>query len=299
MSDDKSGTGSPPTGRVVSVVELLGRRDKPCTAAEVADSLKLSRSTVAAVLSTLDGRGWVRRLPDRTYQLGPRLVSIAESARNPLAGAPAGIDDALDLLSGQVGCGAALSLVTRTELTFVAVTEGKGRLPAGITTGTSLPLRAPAGAAVLAFADEQVQRSWLATAGADQRGELSALLDRIRATGVGVWGIDAADPSTLDVLSEVVELLSQDPGRRGLRARVLALLANISGRPYGADELVDDTPLPLSYLVAPVFGSDGRAAWELQIGPLASAVARTARESYIEQLTRTARELDMRTGADS
>lgn len=108
-----------------------------------------------------------------------------------------------------------------------------------------------------------------------------------------------ADPRLLDVLAEVVEHLAEDPTRQTLRERVLVLLGGISGRPYGAADLDSDDALPVSYLVAPVFAADGRAAWELQIGPLRSAASRGERAHYIEQLTRTARELDGRTGVNT
>ncbi|WFR74792.1 hypothetical protein P9209_04675 [Prescottella defluvii] len=83
---------------------------------------------------------------------------------------------------------------------------------------------APAGAAVLAFADEARQRRWLGTVPREAQAETAAVLERIRTTGVGVWGIGAADPGTLDVLADVVELLAADPSQHTLRARVLALL---------------------------------------------------------------------------
>lgn len=298
MDRDKGGSGSPPTDRVVAVVELLAGREVPCTIAEIADALHLSRSTVGAVLGALDAHGWVQRGADLRYRLGSRLSGVAEAARAAL-GAPPGLDDALARLAAQVDCGAALGGVSATELTFVAVDAGRGRLPAGIAAGARLPLRAPAGAAVIAFADEARQRRWLGTLPREAQAETAAVLERIRTTGVGVWGIGAADPGTLDVLADVVALLAEDPSQHTLRARVLALLAGISGRPYGARDLDSNDALPISYLVAPVFDSDGRAVWELQIGPLRSAVTPEDRARYIEQLTRTARELDARTGVNT
>lgn len=298
MDRDKGGSGSPPTDRVVAVVELLAGREVPCTIAEIADALHLSRSTVGAVLGALDAHGWVQRGADLRYRLGSRLAGVAEAAR-AARGAPPGLDDALARLAARVDCGAALGVVSATELTFVAVDAGRGRLPAGIAAGARLPLRAPAGAAVIAFADEARQRRWLGTLPREAQAETAAVLEQIRTTGVGVWGIGAADPGTLDVLADVVELLAEDPSQHTLRARVLALLAGISGRPYGARDLDSNDALPISYLVAPVFDSDGRAVWELQIGPLRSAVTPAERARYIEQLTRTARELDARTGVNT
>ncbi|PTR21867.1 DNA-binding IclR family transcriptional regulator [Rhodococcus sp. OK519] len=298
MDRDKGATGSPPTDRVVAIMELLAGRDDACTIAEVADALGLSRSTVGAVLGSLDTHGWARRDADLRYRLGPRLAGVGEAAR-VAAGVPAGLDAALARLAAQVDCGAALGVVTTSEMTFLAVDAGRGRLPAGISAGTGLPLRAPAGAAVIAFADPARRRAWLDTAPAAVRAETAEVLEQIRTTGVGMWGIGAADPGMLDVLAEVVEHLGEDPSRNALRGRVVDLLGSISGRPYSAADLASDRTHPVSYLVAPVFGADGRPAWELQIGPLRSAVTRDERAHYMESLTRTARELDTRTGVNA
>ncbi|WP_430334731.1 helix-turn-helix domain-containing protein [Rhodococcus sp. ACT016] len=294
----RGGAVSPPTDRVVSVVELLAARGAPCTIAQVADTLRLSRSTVAAILGALDARGWVRREIDLAYRLGPGLIGPGAAARRTMGVLP-GLDDALARLSAQVDCGAGLAVVTSNDLTFLAVDPGRGRLPAGIATGWTVPLRAPAGAAVIAFTDQARQRAWLGTAAPERRPELAAALHCIQSTGVGVWGIAAADPGMLDVLAEVVEHLAEDPTRHALRERVRTLLAGISGRPYNASDLAGDEALPISYLVAPVFDAAGRAVWELQIGPLKSSASREERAHYIEQLTRTARELDTRTGVNT
>ncbi|GAA4056116.1 helix-turn-helix domain-containing protein [Actinomadura miaoliensis] len=286
MVDGKGRPASPPTDRAIAVVELLAARRKPVSAAEVADALGLSRSTVGAILGTLADRAWVRRLPDLTYEPGPRLAAIALTCGR--LAAPDGADEAIRGLSERVGCGVALGLVTPNGLTFVAVTAGEGRLPAGITTGTVLPLRAPAGAASVAFSSRERQREWLATAPPDCRAALAEVLEQIRADGVALWGIDAAAPAALDVLAEVVEHLSDNPASQDLRGRVLALLADISGRPYGAADVTADAPLPLSHLVAPVFDAAGRATWELQVGPLRAAVGRAERRHYMTELRRTA-----------
>ncbi len=203
---------------------------------------------------------------------------------------PTGAHEVLAELSERVGCGAALGLVTGTELTFVAVTAGPGRLPAGITTGTRLPLRAPAGAAVLAFAGQQRQRAWLDTAEPGQRPGLADALEHVRTTGAALWGVDAADPAMLDVLAEVVEHLTDDPAA-GLRNRVLSLLARISGKPYGSAQLRARKRLPLTHLAAPVFDGTGHATWELHIGPLRQDVDLAQRRRYIDELVRAASSL--------
>src|ERR1700743_3127607 len=95
---------SPPTARVLDVVELLAGTDEDrLRFSDVVRRLDLTQATAHAILTTLCERGWVSRDPvDKTYSLGPALAVVAtrvETAR-PLAQAARTV--ALDL-AGQFG----------------------------------------------------------------------------------------------------------------------------------------------------------------------------------------------------
>jgi DNA-binding IclR family transcriptional regulator len=274
---------------VIAVVEFLTVRDRPQSAAEIADGLDLSRSTVGAILAALDHRAWVVRLPDLTYRLGPALIAISERARPALP--HPNVDEELDALAARVGCAVGLSTVHQDQLIVVAVAVGTGRIPAGIASGTRVPLAPPAGASIVAHADSAAQDAWLAR-GRDQDAARSRrLLTTIRDTGVGVWGVGAASIGTVDVIADVVSFLSDNPASAGLRDRAVRLLSSLNGTPYEPRQLAVDDDLPVSVLTTPVFDPQGRAQWELQIGPFRPAVPLTERESYVRELISTARRL--------
>jgi DNA-binding IclR family transcriptional regulator len=275
---------------VVAVVEFLTVRDGPQSAAEIADGLDLSRSTVGAILTALDHRGWVVRLPDLTYRLGPALIAISQRAR-PALPHPDIVDEELDRLAERVGCAVGLSTVHQDQMIVVAVAMGAGRIPAGIASGTRIPLAPPAGAAIVAHADLAIQDAWLACGRDQDTARLRRLLTTIRDTGVGVWGVGAASIGTVDVIADVVSFLSDNPANAGLRDRVVRLLSGLNGMPYEPNQLAVDEDLPVSVLTTPVFDSQGRALWELQIGPFRGAVPPTDRENYVRELTSTARRL--------
>ncbi|MFC4127774.1 helix-turn-helix domain-containing protein [Nocardia rhizosphaerae] len=281
---------SPPTDRVVAVVEYLAALGKPTAAADLADGLGLSRSTVGAILSSLCSHRWVSRLPDLRYTIGPAVFATAARAR-AASDRPADLVALLDGLAARVGCGAALSLVDAGQLVFVAVTRGLGRIPAGVEVGLRLPLQAPAGAAVVAFADPAVQRQWLDTAPAGRRDELGQGLAQIAERGVAVWGARVADLPRIDVLGRVIAHLSADTANQPLRDEVHALMVQTSGHLHPAPALDADAPLPISYLSAPVFDRQARPLWELQIGPLRPSVPLAERTHYIAELVSTAKEL--------
>jgi DNA-binding IclR family transcriptional regulator len=280
---------SPPTQRVIAVVEFLTVRDRPQSAAEIADGLDLSRSTVGAILAALDHQGWVVRLPDLTYRLGPALIAISERARPALPNADV-VDDELDRLAQRVGCAVGLSTVHRDQMIVVAVAMRTGHIPAGIAAGTRVPLAPPAGASIVAHSDADTQNAWLARSRQQDTARLRQLLTTIRDDGVGVWGAGAAI-DTVDVIADVVSFLSDNPASAGLRDRVVRLLSSVNGLPYDPNQLAVDDDLPVSVLTTPVFDAQGSVKWELQIGPFRGAVSFSERARYIREITSTAQRL--------
>ncbi|MCF2532357.1 helix-turn-helix domain-containing protein [Yinghuangia soli] len=282
---------SPPTDRVVAVVELLAAAPAPVTVAEITARLDLNRSTATAVLGALEASGWVRRDPaDRTYTLGPGLLGVAGAVHAKLAPAdPVGAE--LRGLAERIGCGVALSEVGTRQITFLAVAGGPDALPSGIGVGTRLPLRPPGGAAAMPWRPQADQDAWLAAAPAEHRPALAALLRLTAEHGVALWRPAAEHGRLLGVLRDVVALLDEHPGRAELRTRVLDQLVAIAGHAYTAADLADPGPLPLSYLSAPVFDRAGRARHELQIGPLRAAVPHAERAHYIAELRASAARL--------
>lgn len=282
-------SASPPTQRAIAVVEFLTVTERPQSAAEIADGLDLSRSTVGAILAALDQQGWVIRSPDLTYRLGPALIAISERARPALPRADL-VNDELDRLAQRVGCAVGLSTVHRDQMIVVAVAMRTGHIPAGISAGTRVPLAPPAGAAIIAHSDADTQNEWLARGRSQDRDRLAQLLTTIRRSGIGVWGAGAAI-DTVDVIADVVSFLSDNPASAGLRDRVVRLLSSVNGLPYTASQLAVDDDLPVSVLTTPVFDATGSATWELQIGPFRERVSPAERQGYIHELTATAARL--------
>lgn len=281
--------GSPPTDRVVAVVELLASLSEPISAAAIASRLDLNRSTAAVILGSLENAGWASRQPDRRYTLGVGLVGVAEAVRAalPLGGRYTG---AVEELARRAKCGATLAFVGASDLTFVAVAAGRGQFPAGVGIGVRLPLVPPVGATVMAHRAPAVQHDWLQSGVAD-RAVLANVLNQVRATGVAVFGMGNSDPQVLNTMAEVAELLAEHPRRAMLRQRVYEMLISLSGHPYTAAQLATSEDLSVSYLAAPVFDEHGRACYELQLGPLSAAVSPAGRDHYMQEISTAAAQL--------
>lgn len=288
--DDGDRTGSPPTDRVVAILELLAGQPEPSSVASIASRLELNRSTATAILLALEHAGWVARQPDRRYGLGPGLLGVAEAVRASLP-VSTRFTAVLDELVDQTGCGASLAVVGATDMTFLSVARGQSRVPAGVGAGLRLPLVAPAGAAAIAYRDTGTQQAWLASAPADQRPAFADVLTQLRDNGVAAFSLGAADTKMLDVLGEVVEMLAEHPRRGALRQRALELLIGLGGSPYTAAQFASPAALPVSYLIAPVFDDDGCTVYELQLGPLQPAVSAAQRRSYADALRTAASKL--------
>ncbi|MCA2208009.1 helix-turn-helix domain-containing protein [Nocardia rosealba] len=271
-------SASPPTRRVIEVMELLASVGKPLTASEIATALSLARATVTAVLTELAAAGWVRRDGERRFRPGPALAALSP-AESELP--EAAVRAELRALAVAAGCGVTLSRIERTTLTVVAKEYAPdARVVPGLAVGQSIPLAYPAGAAVMPWRAEAERAAWSKTAA----GEAAALLRFVRANGCAVFRPDSDDAGVVDVLADLLGAVGAELLQPDLRARVLRQLARLTARPYRDTEFTGDDPLPVSYLSAPVFAG-GAAPYELQLGPLRPAVGRAERMVYVEAIT--------------
>lgn len=285
-------TTSPPTDRVVAIVNLLASTELSATrtVSGIAAELGLNRATTTAVLSALESAGWVSRGEDLAYSVGAGLIGMGAAVRRSLP-LPASTAQYLDALVAAVGGGVTLSLVESGSLTVLAARNGHGRRTPGMSVGRRIPLIAPAGAAVMPWRGAAERAVWLDNAPAGQRDSINTLLELVAESGVALWRPEGEGADLLDVLAELLDVADEQLLRPRLRHRVLAQLPRLAGRPYTRAELHSDDALPISYLAAPVFDHDGVARFEVQLGPLRAAVTRADRNRYIAALLETSRSL--------
>lgn len=279
----ESRSASPPTERVIAVVELLASDSgHPHTASEIAQSLGVSRSTITAVLSGLTSAGWLERQPDKTYTLGWGLTGVADAVRTRLSILAAARHE-LQAITDETGYGCALSRVTESTVEFLVLTGGPERLPPGVRAGARLSVHPPAGAGFVAFRPELERERWLSVVPESTRGHLREVLSAIRDTGLGIWRLEENHVELFRLLTEVSSVLTASPDQRALSSRISDLLISLGTRGYLPEDVEREDTLSISYLVAPILDSHGYPAYELEVGLLRPDVSSSEVKECMER----------------
>jgi len=172
---------SPPTERVIAVIELLGSEPaRQFTLAEICRSLGISRATGHAILTTLTAHDWVTRDPvTAEYAWGPAIASLAKPANALMYRGD------LQALAAEAGTQVYL---TRKEGGTLVIVETAGECLTGprISPGLRTPLVAPFGRDYVAWSSAETQKAWLEAIGQPDPGlrrRMTAVLKEIRQRG--------------------------------------------------------------------------------------------------------------------
>jgi DNA-binding IclR family transcriptional regulator len=158
---ESSGRASPPTERVVAVLDFLARHPHDrFGVSELARRLGLSKPTCLGIVTTLtDSDYLVRDSRDKTYRLGPALISLGHTAQESLRVNPAARAE-LRRLSAISGTTAALSAVIDDRITVLELVGPPGA-DVGVRVGQSYPFAPPVGLMFVLW-DDVALRDWLA-----------------------------------------------------------------------------------------------------------------------------------------
>ncbi|APE35281.1 hypothetical protein BOX37_16505 [Nocardia mangyaensis] len=226
-----SGALSPPTHRVVRVLELLSRyATERLSLARIVREAGLSRATAHAVLAQLTADGWTVRDDDGCYGIGLRLLTVTRRAEAAFPLRRTALPH-LRTLSEQVGVPVFLA---ERDGENIVVTEVVGNPSAGwIRQGRRLPLAPPVCREFIAWAPESARTAWLATADPAHRDRLTGVLTEIRARGYSVERL--VDDST--PMLEALAGLRDSPITAALRAQLGSVITDLITIDYLPDEL--------------------------------------------------------------
>ena len=265
---------SPPTRRVVAVVELLvAAAETPLTLAEICRELRISRSTAHSILAALCACDWVLRDPlSGRYALGPGLprpnpvsVPISRILREPLR-----------QLCSAIGMAACISEVRGD---FIAVIEstafGSARPP--VQAGQRLPFVAPFGREFVAWAPVVARQEWLDAAGPVNdvyRARMPKVLDEIQERG---YGLERLSDPLLRVYAALLTLTDGD-GPDPVSARLAGAVADLTIVDFLPGELTRIEEHPLATISAPIFDGQGNVVMSVSAQPYTRVTRKQVRD---------------------
>ncbi|APE35236.1 hypothetical protein BOX37_16225 [Nocardia mangyaensis] len=278
---------SPPTWRVIAVMELLARLGTAVTVSEIAQHLPIPRATIASITRELHAAHWVERDEHLRYRPGPAALNLAASRtgnNNPAA------ESVIAQLAREAGCGVTLSRIAPGTLTVVVKKYPEtGRVIPGFSIDQPIPLGYPAGAAVMPWRDRAEQDAWLATSQVGAR-QGRQLIRFVADHGFAMFRPSDGNGHLVEVLVDLLTATGSTGVARGAREKALRQIARLTSHPFTRTEITEAPALPVSYLSAPVI-SDGRADHELQLGILATSTEPAQRRHYIDLLRTAAEQL--------
>jgi DNA-binding IclR family transcriptional regulator len=254
---------SPPTRRVVTVIELLAKAPAtPLTLTEICRELGITRSTGHAIVATLCSYNWVLRDPlSGTYTLGsgfPRPQSVDVPILGKLRGP-------LRQLCATLGMPVCVSEVNAGHITVIAsAAPDAGR--AYVQAGQRLPFVAPFGREFVAWASAAAQQEWLDAAGPVNdiyRARMPEVLNEIQHRG---YGIERLSDSLIKVYAALLALEAgnvPDP----VAVRLAAAVADLTIVDFLPGELAQIEQSALATISAPIFDHHGEVVMTVSAQP--------------------------------
>ena len=285
------GRASPPTQRVVDVLDFLARHPHDrFGVSELARRVGQSKPTCLGIVVTLAESGYLVRDPaDKTYRLGPSLISLGHVAQESMRiGPPA--RDQLRRLSSKFGPTAALAAVVDDRITLLELVGPPGA-DVGVQVGQSYPFAPPVGLMFVLW-DDDALRDWLAREPTVPLRTDTERRDRVvadcRRTGYLVERLTPGGRRLYALMAGVSATLPDE-----LRVLLGELVSDIGERVYLRDA-DDETRHDISVISAPVFDhyrrqvmvvsmQVGKALTDNEIRERAQAVVMTA-DAVTEQL---------------
>src|SRR5688572_19238832 len=154
---------APTAAKALRVVELLAADPTAAVSlAEMQRRLGYSHGNLHAICTTLVAMGYLRREQgERSYRLGPALLSIGEAARTAFPSVEVALPF-LRTLAAEFDAEAQAGM--RSGDTIVVVARVGQTLEYGVTVGQRFPLTPPMGSTFVAWAGDDERETYLASA---------------------------------------------------------------------------------------------------------------------------------------
>ncbi|HEX3454486.1 MAG TPA: helix-turn-helix domain-containing protein [Gaiellaceae bacterium] len=160
----------PAVERAIEILELLAARPHELLGlSEIARALDMNKASCHATLTLLADRSYLIRHDDKTYTLGPSVLTLANSFLLDQDALPhARVEMAA--LSRELDLDCVASGVTDDKIVVLARTSSAGSFGVDVRVGTHFALVPPVGTVFLAWAPRERVDEWLAGIGGGATG---------------------------------------------------------------------------------------------------------------------------------
>ncbi|MGV0626251.1 IclR family transcriptional regulator [Mycolicibacter minnesotensis] len=249
---------SPPTERVVTILDFLAHHpDQSFGLSELARRTGLSKPTCLGIATALSEAGYLTRDgSNKTYRLGPGLISLGRAAQQALRVGPDAREQ-LRLLSTEFATSAALSAVVDDRITVLELVAAPNA-HLGVQAGQSYPFAPPVGLMFVLW-DAHALEDWLARQPTIPLRSESERLERVvaecRSDG---YLVERLTPGGQRLYGLMAGLSSELPDE--LRALLGELVSDIGERVYLRSEAGSRGRHDISVISAPVYDHHQRQA---------------------------------------
>lgn len=257
---------SPPTRRVVDIIEFLGeRRAMPIRLSDIVQALGLNQATAHTILKELVETGWVTRDPvNKTFSVGGALVRLARQIDDSPSVAHAA-HVAASAVAAATGYAASVSERAGDQLVITAFIAGRDDYWTAVA-GDRVPFAAPFGPAFAAWEPPDERRAWVQRSGVTNEAfeaQLVAQLDDILERGFSVERLSPEMASAIPIMTRIqAETVSESI--RDHLDEVLLEMTGLSTAPTSADNRHAEY---VGAIAAPIFNQGGRVTHNICVHP--------------------------------
>lgn len=255
-------SASPPTWRVIAVLEATAAAADGITSSELARQCDMSTSTCALVLAELERNQYVQRDGRRRYYLAGGMLGLVHALRSryPLLDIGRSVLEELHELTGVPCLLAAIERDASVIADVVGAIASEQR-----AVGQRFPLDPPYGSIPMAWSDRSMIDSWLRQVRPrltrDEIDRHHAICADIRTRGFAAWTVDEAHPRLGDSLTAMLDAAEADD--RSISAEQMSQLVH---RDSLQSVTADVDALSIADFVGvPIFASNGQPSHQISL----------------------------------
>jgi DNA-binding IclR family transcriptional regulator len=287
---------SPPTRRVVEIIELLiERAGKPTRLSDIVKALDLNQATAFTIMKELVDTGWVTRDPaNKAFSIGATLVSLARQIdQSPSVAHAAQV--AAQAAVADTGYAASVSERAGNQLVitaFVAAHDAPDE-QWHAAVGDRVPFAAPFGPAYAAWEPDDERVAWIHRSGVNSRAFHRQLHQFLHDTADQGYSVERMSPEMVSAIP-VMTKLQAEALSDSMRDHLAEVLLEMTGNPGNSAVARSQQRHYVGAISVPIFNAAGRVSHSISLHPFANLSARKI-EQIGRRLRRTAESIGAHT----